>query len=501
MILFLAATGWLTGKGMSQYQDGISDHFHAELLEQGSTDFASSATQFFQLYENLPSEARTGDPVADLAPYLVDREAVTYLFFDNAGAPLGELPVEESVNRLLSPALLQAFFEEVRKGEAREVAVDNYERYLSGDAEMPAIAQLRAYPDQNLILGMGRTQNLAGIRLQSLSEISADLIAGSAQRGAGFFLLLVVFTLFLIWLTLHFALLRPLSRLFAESGTAGADTGLTWAELREYAGRLRAVMDEKESVRVKLERELEQRFQAEEERDGLQTKLDTALHKFEEDIERKYAARLLDAQSELMHREARALHRHLAEPLERAHKAALAAGVDEPLHSALDTCLNTVRGLVDREQDLPHTPRVLALQPWLESLVQRFGDSHEVEVQANIENGASVHIDATTLAAALESVLENALHASGHTSNISVDTARDGDAVEIRIVDRGDGIDGDARPHILVPFFSMKEGRDGLGLSVARSVIRQHGGSLRFQSEVDKGTAAIITLPIAAPVS
>jgi signal transduction histidine kinase len=76
-----------------------------------------------------------------------------------------------------------------------------------------------------------------------------------------------------------------------------------------------------------------------------------------------------------------------------------------------------------------------------------------------------------------------------------VDLAREGDAIEIRIVDSGQGISDDARPHVFVPFFSMDAQSDGLGLAVTRSVVEQHGGSIQLHTESEKGTAVIIRLP------
>jgi signal transduction histidine kinase len=39
-------------------------------------------------------------------------------------------------------------------------------------------------------------------------------------------------------------------------------------------------------------------------------------------------------------------------------------------------------------------------------------------------------------------------------------------------------------------------GGTGLGLSITRSIIEKHGGSLRFESELDKGTTVTIRLPV-----
>ena len=53
------------------------------------------------------------------------------------------------------------------------------------------------------------------------------------------------------------------------------------------------------------------------------------------------------------------------------------------------------------------------------------------------------------------------------------------------------------RAHAFVPFFSTKPDRTGLGLSVAQSIVKQHGGEIEIESSPDKGTQVSIHLPAA----
>ena len=82
---------------------------------------------------------------------------------------------------------------------------------------------------------------------------------------------------------------------------------------------------------------------------------------------------------------------------------------------------------------------------------------------------------------------------------ISVRTKLEGDEVLITVVDTGAGIPENIRTRIFDPFFTTKGvGRGtGQGLAIARSVVvEHHKGSLSFESEVGKGTAFFIRLPV-----
>jgi len=82
---------------------------------------------------------------------------------------------------------------------------------------------------------------------------------------------------------------------------------------------------------------------------------------------------------------------------------------------------------------------------------------------------------------------------------IAVHTRKDGEWAEIRIEDTGAGIPEEIRQKIFDPFFTTKEvGKGtGQGLSIAHNVIvEKHGGAIDVQSEVGKGTAFTIRLPL-----
>ncbi len=82
---------------------------------------------------------------------------------------------------------------------------------------------------------------------------------------------------------------------------------------------------------------------------------------------------------------------------------------------------------------------------------------------------------------------------------ISIRTCRNDGWVEIRVSDTGTGIVEENRGRIFDPFFTTKEvGRGtGQGLAISHAVIAEkHGGEIRFETEIGKGTTFIIQLPL-----
>jgi signal transduction histidine kinase len=68
--------------------------------------------------------------------------------------------------------------------------------------------------------------------------------------------------------------------------------------------------------------------------------------------------------------------------------------------------------------------------------------------------------------------------------------------VEISVSDTGGGISREQLERIFRPFYTTKRGGTGLGLSLCRRIISQHGGTLTAESEIKKGSRFIIRLPM-----
>jgi signal transduction histidine kinase len=107
----------------------------------------------------------------------------------------------------------------------------------------------------------------------------------------------------------------------------------------------------------------------------------------------------------------------------------------------------------------------------------------------------SVVLDREAFHGALINLVLNAQQAMPKGGQLVVRTKQTAVGVALDLIDTGVGMDAKTRAQIFDAFFSTKQGGSGLGLPTTRKVIEAHGGQIRVESEVGKGTQFTIELP------
>jgi len=105
----------------------------------------------------------------------------------------------------------------------------------------------------------------------------------------------------------------------------------------------------------------------------------------------------------------------------------------------------------------------------------------------------------------IDNLVKNAVDAMGHSPEklLTIRTSREGDSVQIRVSDTGEGIEEEDLARIFSPDFSTKPvGRGtGLGLASVRTMVGAYAGNIKVQSIRGKGTTFTVTIPMGASVS
>ncbi len=120
-------------------------------------------------------------------------------------------------------------------------------------------------------------------------------------------------------------------------------------------------------------------------------------------------------------------------------------------------------------------------------------------IDLHTEGSISVMLKPNGFRRCVTNLIENAAR---YGTNVAVVAGKRGDAIEILVDDDGPGIPAGKREDVFKPFFRLEGSRNpetggvGLGLSIARDVMRAHGGEVSLDQSPSGGLRARVTLPL-----
>lgn len=157
----------------------------------------------------------------------------------------------------------------------------------------------------------------------------------------------------------------------------------------------------------------------------------------------------------------------------------------------------------DSQRDLLN---VNSLMKELVKLAEGDARLHDVEITFDLADGLpAVSCDAIQIQQVALNLIRNAIDAmkgiEHRHGNALVITTRSlsGERVEVAVSDQGPGVSDNQTEHLFKPFHTTKKDGMGMGLSICRTIISEHGGVLSFRNNPDVGATFYFTLPAGEP--
>ncbi len=119
-----------------------------------------------------------------------------------------------------------------------------------------------------------------------------------------------------------------------------------------------------------------------------------------------------------------------------------------------------------------------------------------IEVVKDIEDGLFVKVDRGRITQALLNVYLNSIHAMKRGGRLRVSAFCREERVVIVVEDNGKGMSREVLSRIFEPFFTTRIEGTGLGMTLTRRIVEQHGGSIEVESAPGGGTKVIIDIPM-----
>ena len=164
--------------------------------------------------------------------------------------------------------------------------------------------------------------------------------------------------------------------------------------------------------------------------------------------------------------------------------------------------IRKIRSLATREETRREIVAIDAIIRGLLTLVEidmrHTGASLELSLDADID----VNADRVQLEQVLLNFVRNAIDACRDLPTarraITISTQQRGDIVRVEVADKGPGVDARLRARLFDPFVSGKTGGMGMGLSISKTIIEAHGGTIGVDDGRPHGAVFWFALPVAA---
>ncbi|MCX6156850.1 MAG: ATP-binding protein [Ignavibacteriota bacterium] len=122
-------------------------------------------------------------------------------------------------------------------------------------------------------------------------------------------------------------------------------------------------------------------------------------------------------------------------------------------------------------------------------------EAKQIKIYTSIKSDEEVSIDYQQMKQVFINLFRNSIDATGEGGSVNFKYRKAGSKSVYELSDTGCGIPKENLKKIFDIYFTTKSDGTGMGLSIVRQIILQHNGNIEVESEINKGTKIIITLP------
>jgi signal transduction histidine kinase len=136
--------------------------------------------------------------------------------------------------------------------------------------------------------------------------------------------------------------------------------------------------------------------------------------------------------------------------------------------------------------------RVFAIERLFDHVVQRYereAAARNIQLRAEVDPSVDqIEADPDRIEQVIDNLVANALRHTPPNGSVEIGATRDGNSVRLTVTDSGSGIPPEHLPHVFERFYKVDESRSdgsggsGLGLSIAKAIVKQHDGTITVNS-------------------
>jgi len=157
--------------------------------------------------------------------------------------------------------------------------------------------------------------------------------------------------------------------------------------------------------------------------------------------------------------------------------------------------------VIDDILEFAHVPQIVTSPASLNAIIDQALARSQIPANVRLARRLASDLpplicDAERLERAFLDIIANAIQAMPHGGSLSVKTQPVTEGVRVIFCDTGEGIAPHNLPKVFDPMFTTKLRGIGLGLTVVRRTVEQHGGQVELKGKLARGTSVMVTLPL-----
>jgi PAS domain S-box-containing protein len=195
---------------------------------------------------------------------------------------------------------------------------------------------------------------------------------------------------------------------------------------------------------------------------------------------------------------------HYFDSMDEAKRREKLVSIDKQLHfvvDMLDDLVNYVKSNLSVRPFQPTTVNLATLcDVTMRQLQETIGRKHHLSFVCDDSDDFTVQVDETLVNRIVLNLVSNAIKFSPPSSEVRLELRRTTDQLIVKVIDQGMGISEEDQKHIFEAFYRAERAESiqgtGLGLNIVQECVRQHGGTIEVESQLDKGSTFIVRLPL-----
>jgi len=204
---------------------------------------------------------------------------------------------------------------------------------------------------------------------------------------------------------------------------------------------------------------------------------------------------VIKAYSQLIHKRLKGEeHERLRGQLKRIDEKA------DLLNQLVNSLMDEMRAQAD---NLPFEDEEVEIDQLVKEVVeerQKATQTHQLKIEGRTQ--ASLYVDRKRVARAIDNLLTNAIKYSPNKEEVLIKMGHGNGEATITVIDYGVGIKTEEQKMLFTPFFRSNQAKQGkfpglgIGLYLTKRVMENYGGTVRFNSRLDKGSSFQLAFPL-----